>query len=184
MRFLSLFAASLTALLGLSGCESSKARSERNPAPCPNVIVLNDAARFVTFDGDQTLDQVAWSGEITDVRYTCRYFEDSPISGALEVDFALGRGPAAQSNRNDVTYFVAVTRKDREVIAREEFTMEANFNGDRARLGLREKINDLVIPRASEKTSGLNFEIVVGFVLERDQVLFNRSGKSLKFPNL
>jgi len=168
----------------LVGCESTASKNARNPAPCPNVIVLNDAARFVEFNGEQRLEDVAWSGEILDVNYTCRYFDDKPITGALEIDLALGKGPAADRQSYDVTYFVAVTRRDREVIAREEFTVRADFKGNKESLGFREKISELTIPRAGEKTSGLNFEIVVGFVLDREQVLFNRSGKSLKFPTL
>ena len=184
VRLVAPFAASLATLLFLSGCGSTKAANSRNPAPCPNVIVLNEAARFVEFAGDTTIDNVAWSGEILDVSYTCRYFEDRPIEGSLDIDLALGKGPAADDTAKDVTYFVAVTRKDREVIARKEFTVRADFRGNRNSIGLREKISDLTIPRAGDKTSGLNFEIVIGFVLERDQVLYNRSGKSLKFPNL
>lgn len=180
-----LFAASAAFLaLGLSACESNTAARERNPAPCPNILVLNDASRFVDFNGDASLENVAFSGEITDVSLSCRYFEDRPITGALDLTIALGRGPAAEATTKDVTYFVAVTRRNREVIAREEFTVRADFRGDKSVLRLKEKIDRFVIPRASDKTSGVNFEVIVGFALDREQAIYNRSGKSLKFPNL
>lgn len=44
----------------------------QNPAPCPAVVVLKDAARLVEFAGDQTLENVAWSGEFVKAQIDCR----------------------------------------------------------------------------------------------------------------
>ncbi|NRA29933.1 MAG: hypothetical protein HRU11_06675, partial [Parvularculaceae bacterium] len=44
------------------------------------------------------------------------------------------------------------------------------------------EITRIVVPRRGEDTSGVHFELAVGFVLERRQLIYNRSGKSLKFP--
>jgi len=172
------------AALIMTGCSSTEAAQARNPAPCPNVIVLDEAARLIDFDGEQKLEDIAFTGEITDVTLNCRYFEDKPIDAVVEIDFALGRGPNGQAPTRDYRYFVAVTRTNLEVIAKQEFLVRAEFGDKRDVVQLREKIDKLVIPRKSAKTSGTNFEIVVGFVLDRDQVIFNRSGKSLKFPSL
>ena len=166
----------------LAGCASGA--NERNPAPCPNVLVLQEAARVIEFDGDAALENIAYSGEVVDVSLNCRYFDDKPITGDLNIQFDLGRGPAGTSGQKDFVYFVAVTRRNLEVIAKEEFAIRANFKGAGDTVRIKEKIDKLVIPRAGEKTSGTNFEVVVGFSLTRDQVRFNRSGKSLKFPNL
>jgi len=170
----------------LSGCSNfSRSATKRNPAPCPNILVLNEAARIIDFNGkDATLENVAYTGEITDVNLICRYFDDKPISGELDIDFALGRGPAADSGSKEYTYFVAITRKNLEVIAKQEFIVKANFGSNRDVVTLNEKINRFLITRASSKTSGTNFEIIVGFALSREQAIYNRSGKSLKFPNL
>ncbi len=183
---IALFAAVTSVLaFSLAGCESqSKGALERNPAPCPNILVLNDAARLIEFDGEPSLDNVGFTGEITNVTLSCRYFDEKPITGSLEVDFAFGKGPSAVGNTKDYTYFVAVTRRDREVIAKKEFTVRGSFGNSSNVDEAKEKINSFVIPRADDKTSGTNFEIIVGFALTRDQVLYNRSGKSLKFPNL
>lgn len=176
------------AFLGLAtviaGCSGSRAELERNPAPCPNVLVLNDAARIIEFDGEARLGNIAWSGEIANVNIVCRYFDDKPITGSLEIDFALGRGPKAGDEAKDYTYFIAVTRRNLEVIAKQEFTVRGNFTKGRDVVAVREKIKKFVIPRASEKTNGTNFEIIIGFSLTREQTVYNRSGKSLKFPNL
>lgn len=185
------FAAAALLLLsaaGLSACSSyqrAAARQQANPAPCPNVFVLTDASRFVEFAGDEkTLDTVAWTGEIEGVETSCRYFDDVPIRAEVEIDLSIGRGPAAGSDVKEITYFVAVTRTNRDVIAKEVFQVPVTIRDELGTASLRQKIDKIVIPRAGEETSGVNFEIAVGFALDRDQVIYNRSGKSLKFPEL
>lgn len=158
--------------------------NKENPAPCPNVIVLQDAGRMVQFSGEPALQNVAYTAEITNVQTTCRYYDDAPIEAAVEVNFAFGRGPQATASAMDVSYFVAVTRMDRDVIAKEEFTLPVRFRGDSATATLSDTVGSIVIPRKDSSTSGTNFEIVVGLALTREQVLYNRSGQSLKFPDL
>ena len=176
-----LFAACV-ATVGCAG--ASRQAREKNPAPCPNAIVLSDAARFIEFDGDADIDNVAYSGEIANITTVCRYFSDKPIDAEISFDIALGKGPRAQDDDKIVKYFVAVTRRDFEVIAKEEFAVQANFSGKKTVVVTREEIDKIVIPRADDQTSGTNFEIVVGFVLTPAQAIFNRSGESLRFPNI
>jgi len=183
-----LSAAALFAALAVTGCVSDEAKERRaaregNPAPCPNIVVLNEASRFIEFDGDQTIDNVAYSGEVVNVTSTCRYFEDEPIDAGLTIDLAFGKGPKGEPGKQSFTYFVAVTRKDSEVIAKTEFPIEVSF-GDNAVETARADIDKIIIPRANETISGVNFEIIIGFSVTPQQAIFNRSGKSLKFPNL
>ncbi|HXI88100.1 MAG TPA: hypothetical protein VNH64_11610, partial [Parvularculaceae bacterium] len=49
-------------------------RDKNNPAPCPNVIALADAARIIQFDGDESLENIAYTGEILGVHLECRYY--------------------------------------------------------------------------------------------------------------
>ena len=164
--------------------EDARLARQANPAPCPNAFALSDAARMVVFDGEPGLDAVAWSAEVTDVRTSCRYAEDSPISAEVTLDLAVGRGPAARDDTLPLTYFVAVTRRDKDLIAKEEFTVPVTVRQGMATVELSERVREIVIPRAGENTSGTNFEIAVGFALSREQLLYNRSGRSLKFPEL
>ncbi|WOI53751.1 hypothetical protein [Parvularcula sp. LCG005] len=179
------------ALLSLSACgsvgeslETMRLASEKNIGVCPNVFALEDAARMIDFVGDPSLDNVAWSAEITDVRTACRIQADRPITATVEIDFAVGKGPAASGTVKDLTYFVAVTRRNREVIAKTEFTVPVKIEGGIATVRLSDDVDGIVIPRKDGDTAGTNFEIAVGLSLDRQQVLFNRSGESLKFPNL
>lgn len=174
--------------LVLQGCanqERARAARRANPAPCPNVFVLDEAARFVDFRGaEPSLDTVAFSGEFDDVVTSCRYYADVPIEAELSLAFSIGRGPAAQEETVMVEYFVAVTRTNRDVIAKETYQVPVTFKRGQSVVSLTQEIDQIVIPRRSDQTSGVNFEIAVGFALTEEQFRWNRSGASLKFPEL
>lgn len=183
---LALFAAALV----LTGCVSDesraarKAKREANPGECPNVVVLVDAARGIQFAGQQRVEDVAYTAEVTGVELDCRYFGDRPIDASLKIGFAFGRGPKGEAANHTFGYFVAVTRTNLEVIEKAEYGLAVKFDDDKPVVTRIEDIEKIIIPRASETTSGTNFEIVVGLVLTPEQAIFNRSGQSLKFPNL
>jgi hypothetical protein len=169
---------------GCAGNAKSKAARLKNPAPCPNVSVLSDAARAVEFDGDQTIENVAYTAEILSVELSCRYFADEPIKASLIIDLAFGRGGKGLEKGHNYAYWVAVTRSDIEVIEKAEFLIPVEFDKDRNVRIAKEKIDEILIPRKDNEVSGTNFEVVVGLVLTPQQAIFNRTGKSLKFPEL
>ncbi|MDZ7628716.1 MAG: hypothetical protein U5J99_09990 [Parvularculaceae bacterium] len=168
-----------------SGCAgNSKEAKLANPAPCPNIVVLQDAARLVEFAGEERIEDVAWTAEIEDVSLACRYIANKPIDVEVNVNLAFGRGPKAASDEKDFAYWVAVTRTNREVIEKKEFLVPIDFGGDDPVRRVRQEIEQILIPRKGEETAGTNFEVVVGLVLTPQQAIYNRSGKSLKFPDL
>lgn len=174
----------LVAALALSGCVSRLARqldSTPNAGACPVGGSIYEASRYVKFaDGsDGTFRDIAYTGEITDVRLYCRYIKDMPLEAEIEIDFALGKGPRATASEHDYRYFVAVTRRNGKVLAKEYFNTRAEFRrGDIA--STTELVNKISIPRADESISGVNFEIVVGFELTPEQLEFNRSGQRFR----
>jgi len=174
------------ALLTAGGCSSfaGKQAREKNPAPCPNIVVLNDAARMIEFDGEQTLEDVAYTGEITNAEVACRYIADKPIEASIDLEMAFGKGPKGANGQKVYNYFVAVVRRDLEVIAKETFQIAPDFSDKKNVVVLKDEIDKIVIPRKNENTSGVNFEIIVGFSLTPQQAIYNRSGKSLKFPEI
>jgi hypothetical protein len=179
LKFAPLFLA-----LVLVGCNSRLAQrldDTPNAGPCPVAGSIHDAARYVKFrDGSaQLYNDIAYTGEITDVRLYCRYFKDTPLEAEIEVDFAFGKGPAATADEHDYRYFVAVTRRNGKVLAKEYFDTRAEF--DRGLVtGTSELVNRIVIPRADESISGVNFEVIVGFELTPEQLEFNRSGQRFR----
>lgn len=168
-----------------SGCAGNRKEAKlTNPAPCPNIVVLADAARLVEFAGEERIEDVAWTAEIEDVSLACRYVAEKPIDVEVNVSLAFGRGPKAAGDKKNFAYWVAVTRTNREVIEKKEFLLPVEFGGDDAVKRVNQEIEKIVIPRKGEETAGTNFEVVVGLVLTPQQAIYNRSGKSLKFPEL
>lgn len=151
----------------------------RNAGPCPYVKVLYDAGRYIEFkEGRESAANVMYSGEIQGLAANCEYKDDEPIRVSVDLDFALGKGPMAEGDRKIFRYWVAVTTRNQAVVAKEYFELPVTFKGDRA--VVREKIDGIVIPRASLDTSGANFEVLVGFEVTPQMAAFNRDGKRFR----
>lgn len=183
-----LIGATAVTLLALAGCKSTQdalslgQAAEPNPGPCPRAFAIYDASRIVEIRGDgaERFENVGFTGEIDRVRSLCRYFADRPIVGDLTLDFSLGRGPAATEQTMTYNYFVAVTRKNIDVIEKAVFPLTVTFPAGQDRVSVRETVDRIEIPRANDTTSGENFEIVVGFVVTPEQRAFNADGKRFR----
>ncbi len=187
MKTMIMGAAALS-LLAVTGCKSTQdalrigEAAERNPGPCPRAFALHDASRLVDFKGDgkERFPNVGFTGEINSVRSLCRYFADRPIDADLTIDFSLGKGPAAGTQTATYEYFVAVTRKNIDVINKRTFPLSVTFPDGADRVNVTETIDKILIPRANDTTSGENFEIIVGFVVTPQQRAFNEEGKRFR----
>ena len=179
--------AALLASIALGGCRSTQealeigAAAETNPGPCPRAFALYDASRIVEFKGDaERFANVGFTGEIANVRSLCRYYSTRPIVGDIELTFDFGRGPAAQQSTATYEYFVAITRKNIGVINKQTFPLQVTFPAGKDRVRVVDTVDEYVIPRADEGTSGENFEIIVGFVVTEKQRQFNAEGKRFR----
>lgn len=183
-----LIGAAALSVLALAGCRSTQEvlaigeAAEANPGPCPRAFALFDASRIAEFRGDgaERFANVGFTGEILKVRSLCRYFADRPINADLTIDFALGRGPAAASETTTYNYFVAVTRKNIDVIEKVTFPLTVTFPAGEDRVRVTENIDRIQIARANDTTSGENFEIIVGFIVTPEQRNFNADGKRFR----
>ncbi len=156
----------------------------RNAGPCPYVKVLYDAARYVELkDNKETASAVGFTGEIQGLSSACQYKSDEPIKVEMEILFALGRGPQASGSSKTYRYWVAVTDRNQEVIAKEYFTLPVTFPAGADRTLMTDKIFGVSIPRARSSVSGSNFEVLVGFDVTPEMVAFNRDGKRFR-PNV
>lgn len=178
----------LLGALTVSGCSSTQEAlqigeaAERNVGPCPRAFALYDAARIVEFRGEeQTFDNVGFTGEIDKVTSLCRYVGDNPITGDVEITFNLGRGPAAEGQSEAIyQYWMAITRKNIAVIDKQTFPLQVRFPEGADRISVTKTIEDYVISRANDTTSGENFEIIVGFEVTPEQRIFNSGGSRFR----
>lgn len=153
----------------------------RNAGPCPFVKSLYDASRYVEFkDGREASANVAWSGEIQGISAGCEYKDNEPIKVVMDVLFELGKGPQANASSKTYRYWVAVTDRNREVIARQDFELPVNFPAGKDRVYMTDSLANILIPRGSMTTSGANFEILVGFDVTPQMAEFNRLGKRFR----
>jgi hypothetical protein len=152
----------------------------RNSGPCPFVKSLYDASRYVEFkDTKEASANVAYSGEIQGISAGCEYKDNEPIKVTMDILFELGKGPQANAASKTYHYWVAVTDRNREVIARQSFDLPVNFAG-KDRVFMSDSVANIVIPRGSTTTSGANFEILVGFDVTPQMAEFNRQGKRFR----
>jgi hypothetical protein len=155
----------------------------RNAGPCPYVKVLYDAARYVEFkDNTEASANVAYTGEIQKVGSACAYKLADPILIQMQILFEFGRGPRATSNHKLYHYWIAVTDRNRAVIAKQYFDLPVTFPSNDDRVTLDETIPSVIIPRHDSKVSGANFEVLVGFDVTPAMAEFNRLGKRFR-PN-
>jgi hypothetical protein len=155
--------------------------SRHADGPCPYVKVLYDAARDVEFkDNKEASAQVAFTGEINGVSSDCSYKSDEPIHVAMNVLFQLGRGPQATGAEKNYRYWVAVTDRNRTVLAKEFFDLPVRFAPGQDRITTNQVIAEVLIPRSSATVSGNNFEVLVGFDVTPEQAAFNRDGKRFR----
>ena len=154
-----------------------------NAGPCPYVKVLYDAARYVEMSGDQpSSSAVGYTGEIENLASSCEYKNDQPIKVQARLLFELGRGPMARSDHKTYRYWVAVTDRDKAVLAKEYFDLPVTFPAGADRVEKTEDVFGITIPRADIKVSGANFEVLVGFDVTPEMADFNRQGKRFR-PN-
>lgn len=151
-----------------------------NAGACPPAGSIYNASRIVVLEGeDMNFNNIAYTGEMVDVRLFCRYASDEPVRAEIEIDFAFGKGPLGTANSYDYNYWVAVTRRSGKVLNKEWFTVRADFS-DGAVTGNSELIQKIIIPRTDDSVSAANFEILVGFELTEEQVQFNKDGRRFR----
>lgn len=171
-----LLLAGSTALLG--GCFNMEAlNDDPNVGPCPVAGVLYDANRVAQVMGVERHENVGFTGQVEAVRGYCRYTGTNPITMEIEIDFAFGKGPKADSGSHTYPYFVTVTRRDRSVLAKEVYQVPVTFPAGKDIVRRTEKVDGIIIPRATGTVSGTNFEVIVGFDLTPEELAYNRSGK-------
>ena len=147
--------------------------------PCPYVKVLYDAARYVELVGDRvSMANVGFTGEIEGLVSDCAYQSDEPITVNTRIQFNLGRGPQAQGDGRTYRYWIAVTERNRAVLAKEYFDLPVNFDG--ASTATVTQDQTIVIPRAEATTSGDHFEVLVGFDVTPAMAEFNRNGNRFR----
>lgn len=145
--------------------------------PCPRVSVLDDAGRAVQYrDGaGRDLTDVTYQARIDDVQSSCSYDKQELTVNATVIILAQ-RGPASRGAEANFPFFVAVTDRDQNILAKEVFDSVVEFPEGRRRAGVFEEVEQQIALRDEE--TGDDYEIIVGFQLSRDQLDRNRARRT------
>lgn len=161
-------------LLGLASLPllAACAGNEEETRPCPQAVVLTDAARQVKFSGPgRDLTDVLFEASIHTGRLVCEY-DENVLDVDLQVEVVAQRGPANSDRLANVTYFVAVAQGE-SVLARESFDIAVPFPGNRTQVSGLEEIGQVITLRGNE--DGGDYRIYVGLELSRDELEYNRA---------
>lgn len=152
--------------------------------PCPRVSVLKDASLATQFrqGGGRDLTDVAYEAELEQGTLGCTYERDqSAVTVTTAVRVVATRGPALQTNDITLVYFVAVVDKEQNIVGRERFQAQLTFAQGQRRSGSVEEIEQIIPIRQGLR--GFDYEVLVGFELQQDQLQYNRerdSGRLLR----
>ncbi|MHB1219378.1 MAG: hypothetical protein ACYC1L_14380 [Alphaproteobacteria bacterium] len=182
-RVPALVGAVMLAALGLSSCNSL---TEAQKGPCPYVKIPTLLAQMTQFGGGQARDatNVVFQSRIVDVASACEYSDakyatvKSTPTGRetmevqLKIKFSTQRGPLAQGQTVSAKYLVAVTDLRDNIINRGEFPVQLKLGAGGQVLSTEEEA--WMLFKVTDK-SGSAFRIYTGFVLDQDQLDFNKS---------
>lgn len=142
---------------------------------CPRVQLLEYADRLTEFakGSGRDLTDVVLSGRLVDFDGECNV-EDDTVELDLTVEFVLERGPANRSREGRFAYFVAIPEFHPAARGKRVFPVEMKFESGVNRVLYRDEIA-IEIPVTGERRAP-DFNIFMGFQLDRDQLRFNRSG--------
>ncbi len=163
--------------LGMLGACQSDAEKAAAAASCPKSVRVQDAAALTRFrpgPGRDPTDMLV-QAEIGQVQLVCASRRDR-VDVDLVVQIAVAEGPALAKVAPDrtvkVDYFVAIVGPGNAIVAREVFSADFRFAGNRTRLVSKEELSQR-IPLA-QPGAGSAYQIAVGLVLSREEVDFNR----------
>lgn len=156
--------------VALAGC----GLLDREPLrACPSVAVLKDAAsatQFVSGPGRDLLD-VRFEAEFGNLQSACKY-DKARLSVTLVLELLALKGPAVDAEVADFPFFVSITDRADQILAKEVFQSRIEFARERRRAGVREEIEQtLQLPAGKQ---GDDFEVLIGFQLSPEQLAYNR----------
>ena len=156
--------AAFLGFLALSGCSSLPFSSSRPAQPCPAAVILRPLANTAVFapgvEGEPRPDNVAFYGVLSEVDHNCDYSGDA-VRMTLDVIVIGQRGPAAKGDSVDLTYFVAVTGPNQQVLGKKKFPVHIAFGPDQIRAGVNDHYEETIAlggRKGSEITLDLGFQ--------------------------
>lgn len=167
--------------LGLAlALTAAAACSSDNPvrSGCPAIRIPADTERLTRFaeGGARDITDMRLQAGVTFLSGECE-IEEEVITMTFPIAVRAERGPANDDGVSEVELFMAVTKPDRTILTRRALPITLRFPGNRTDVVASETIS-IEIPKKPEQTVD-DFLVFLGFKLERAELEFNRSDRSL-----
>lgn len=161
----------LALALLLAGCGIFGDKAD--PRPCPRISILNDASTITLYragDG-RDLTDIAFKARVSRITSKCSY-RGTRLRSDAKIEIIAERGPGARSRELAFRFFVTIIDFRGNILTKKVFGSEIEFVQGRRRAGVFEEIEQTIELRENE--SGADYEIIVGFQLNQDQLERNR----------
>ncbi|MBV8447676.1 MAG: hypothetical protein JO124_06790 [Hyphomicrobiales bacterium] len=127
------------------------------PYSCPEVAVIEDAAKLVKFRDGPGRDptDVVYEAKITRARLDCS-FEDTTVDTKVAFQLVARKGPAASSDTITLPYFAAVVSNDeRKLVSKRQFEVVVPFHGQ-GTVTLAQQVPEdaTIVPKPADLTPG------------------------------
>jgi hypothetical protein len=167
----------LLVMLVLAACQ----RGPEKPAPaCPVIGIVQDTAELSLFAGGpgRDLTDLTMEAEISEFGGFCETdIDEDDGTGVVEIDlrllFGATRGPASVTRKAQIAYFVAITDLEENILTREIFTFDFEFESNRNRIGYVDELTQKIPIQAGK--AGTDFKILIGMQLDEKQLTYNRN---------
>lgn len=157
----------------LSGCSLFEKKDTR---ACPRVEIVSDLSRLVKFrEGPgRDLNDVLYNARFDDVKTGCSY-DKTGVTVEMTVSLIGQRGRAGLTlPAGDVTYFVAITDRNQNIVAKRTFTSRFDFSGKPTAA-----IDDELVQRIplAPTTPATDHNLILGFQLTPEEIDFNAKNR-------
>ena len=141
---------------------------------CPRVAVVADAALAEQYrpGPGRDLTDLSSRAQIVSISGGCAY-EDGGVTVSVTMPVVAERGPAMTGSEADYSYFVAVTDREWNVIAKRSFPIRFRFGSGSGFSAAREELEQ-VIPLDTPRQAA-EYQVLIGFDLDREQLSRNLS---------
>ncbi len=139
---------------------------------CPRVAVLADAARAEQYrpGPGRDLTDLTSRAQIIGISGGCAY-RDGGVTVSVTMPIVVERGPAMTGSQADYSYFVAVTDRDWNLIAKNSFPIRFRFESGSGFSAARETLEQAIPLETPRQAAG--YQIIIGFELDREQLSRN-----------
>jgi hypothetical protein len=151
-------------MLALGACGSTPPETAPPPPPCPTALLLEGLDRTTTYraGAEPRPSELRYLAVLTDLTSACRY-QNAGVEVDLTFSLTAERGPAFSSAPEEVTYFVATLGPDEQILKKDEFSAELDFEEGYAGARWSEELTLLL--RSVTPDNGADYTLIVGFQL-------------------